>query len=1587
MTIAEKALLPFAAFDNFSRSSTSGWGTSTSGQGWSTTDSASLKNFYTNSSNGVGVIESVVSDETTPRVITWQTNTETSTQSLLFSFNPVSYPIRSGGHQDFGPVLLYTSPKKYLVLRIQPGYNTVSLWKSKSGSPSLAALTPDARTNSNPYPDKYWYTKFDFVKNQWYWCRIEYSDTGKYIRYRIWLDGREEPTSWDSVYTVGKGIKEADLPSRKGTPGFMCFGTSKFVTHIRSVYHYAGSQPEYTSDGWAPDVTCSGDINFTDTFEGRTERQGFGKQSVLWYGSVIDNPNVLYPMGVGSVDNGTAKLEFTKAYTTNGGYWAFAGNTRPQDSPSEVTIQFRATELKEAVVLRIGPRGREGLHKGTVSGVGLGIQIPIKSQSKIRIARRSSLSAADWEIPSGGAGDTVEKEITLLENTTYTARVQIKPNGSGYELRAKVWESSLAEPASFDLTFINEATSPVRKGAAFINASSTGAGTVEILEVSTSTAVTEPVIVPPTNTFSVFEGFSPESTTTTADVQFRYNGTVTNSTLASVEYYPANNPDQRTIMYSSDGLVTSPANGSFTPTGGKLTGLTANTSYRVTGRLEQAGVATSSFSFNLQTKYDGIWIEEKRVHSTSTNGFTIALILRKDLPNSSYQDTTASLQLREVGITTSYAWSSGSPMNKEITLNSENYAGYGQPNFWLTISGLDSDKTYEYKITVSDPAGVDGKTSSELFEGTVTTFGRKPLLEWIDPSTGVRQPLPIEVVPEVTTARIRIHYKWDVNDETTFKVEYREFGSQGAAPYTTIYQEDPRKFIRYTSSLSNKFWEARLIGLLPGMDYSVDVYVTHPLGTVEGTTRYRLFFTTRRQSPVQSKEGKHYVYKVYDKDGNFLSTWTDAGDPSFGLHENGGVSDMTIKLPRQASSVMNDQSLTLGNRVDLWVIDHTSDGIGRNMITDSDFDLGAWTTSPSWSSYPNGGIDNGACLQVSTTTSTMNTSYALSEYLQAANSSDKVKPYRVVISVSNLLDQYEERLRQTNVNYNSIQTEASQTLRNLFPASFLGSNTVVNPQIDRIVDQNYGLLRKAKDTNNYQLLDSVELAFSSDSLDELNQIVDEAERQGCQVTVNEETEADSVPYVLMIAAKALKGQITAQIEYVDVVDPTTGFIATLISDESVSTFGSNWQVLKLEFTPPQGTRLMRVRLTSQGETIGYVDKAQLMPQELLIYRGRIETIKTSISGDSESINVEVMGLVAQLTDYYIQFKQWVDRQPAKDQPKLIDLSIPEDEAPPPTMVADTNLIKFRQSNTADNRHAILFPEITTTGVKLRVYYDGDDNETASCVVYYTPNPNSVLSNRVFTAVETGQFVYSIEPVDLVSETAGLTIVKSFPENSEFTVVSSTLNTDSDSIYRWVQVKASNSPLTGYLPFESLTDLRGSKAGGVASVVLSRSSVPKFDLWSGGESAGASAGSGAGAGSGGSDDGAGKVLDYTRSLVGWSDSQLYAWRNQVTARRTELGKLKTKYNNERSGLVAALGVPMPGFDPKTRIKEIDLYIKYINDELAQITKELQKIQNQLTRNARERQAAEDARLQSYGVPLPTIPAPAPSPPAGGQTNVS
>lgn len=662
------------------------------------------------------------------------------------------------------------------------------------------------------------------------------------------------------------------------------------------------------------------------------------------------------------------------------------------------------------------------------------------------------------------------------------------------------------------------------------------------------------------------------------------------------------------------------------------------------------------------------------------------------------------------------------------------------------------DTVHYWRVVVENADGVSWDNSTTWQEtGEITTEGERVEMYLINEALGIPADSPIEVEPSNTSAKVTIHYRWDVLNNVNFTLTYRPTGeSEDRWIRLGAKQVFKRKILIQTQ----KSWFIVLNGLTPGLQYDVRVKVDHPVG-VKGFDIPPVFktkFTTRAGNSETHPRAKHYLFKVYQPKGvnswKYLKTLTNATQPEFGFHENGGVSDMTLKLPEPLSA-MDNEEYDFGNRVDCWVVDHSSNGIGRNLIRDSDMNLGSWVLSPKWSIDPRGGPDDSAALLVNTTNAGGAEDYALSEYITLTNRSVADIDYEVTISLGNLFDDFEDDIVKKQVNYRDIAREIRNKVVGLYPTeNEKAFKKQADEQLSELLDNQSGPLHQAGKTGKFRLLEGAQLRVSVKTLNAAREIQENGKQIGSPVFFREVLDFDSVPYVLQLAARVAKGNLTVQMEYYDVESPLSGqrFQNVVVSEEFATTDDPTWHIVKLEFTPPLGARRMRVRLTSQGGTKAWVDKVQILPQELLIYRGVIESVRGSVDSNGEMIDIEVLGLASKLTDFYIPFKQWVDRQPKRDQPKLVDPYM-FDADDPPALFGNLSEKAIRPRETylgEQKQSAIVFPDITDGRLITRVYYDGDANRSAECDLFYTRNTKAAFPAAdvaPVTSFNSGDFVY------------------------------------------------------------------------------------------------------------------------------------------------------------------------------------------------------------------------------------------------------
>lgn len=1400
-----ESIFPFKVFDSFSttRPSGQGFGKTDGGVEWKVSTSTSLSAFSTAPLQGLGKLTGVKGRHTIPDV-TYLNVAPAKSQGLLFAFRPTSYT----DYTDFGPVLLRRDASSYVTLRIQAGFGYINFFRRTSADSTIQRLYAGA-VSTNPVNGDPAFSAFRFDKTQWYWCRVEYeySTTDDKLHARIWREGDPEPTDWN--LTVG--AKANGISWDSGTPGFMSFDTTSFGVDIRCAYYYSELHPSTltTVDSFDP-------YPLVDTFD-RTATDGLGvlpDSHTVWRGNVLDTPlstraTKFGGVGLSALGTRAAILTLGQPYQTNGGYWGFLGNTASAEM--EVTATVSSPNSGGNVKFRIGARGREYVTNGATDGTGYAAEVQFfGSSSFLRLVSREQENTAGWAVLEEFQ---FHDNIGIVPNTQYRLRFQMRraedysPSNRTYDLNAKIWaylnaDGSIAtEPSQWTIT--TTVVDTVLAGSSFLNCSMGDSGRNGVINVHSFSA-SETVTTSAAPQALFFRDQVDIQTDPTDDTKvtlaFYYDGDAAGLATGNIVLYPTGDTSKKTtITFTADDTT---FDGVTRRIEHQFTGLVAKTAYSAVASLDSAGTPVRQYA-HFTTLFSGVSVRTPLIYGITPSGFSVVLPVDPYTKTSGIdQDLSATVAVKRLGTTLSTT-----PM-RYLTDAGEPYPG---PRLAAAVSGLAFDTSYEVVITVTDPYGVnDGTSTSIPITEMVTTEGTAPELAYADPLLN-REVDPIVITPSATSARVEIHYRWDVANEVAFSLRYRPL-QRGATTWRKW--GNSASFAKRVSDISDKKWATTLIGLVPGWSYEMEITGYHPSGFkgLEAPYVIKRTFQTEVGADVLKPRPKHYLFKVYSGITNaYQETWDDATQPSFAFHENGGVSDMSITLPRSLSTIYTDPAFTFGNRVDCWVIDHTSDGIGENLIIDSDMSLGGWTHSRHWSIDPRGGPDTSSALKVDTAGSaTQTANYAVSEFIDLPNATFKSAQYQVLVTISTLFNDFEQSVVKNQIRYEESATAIRQKVYSLAPSAGKESFTSqIDRQLAAMLDGADSLLQKVGTSKNFASLGSIEVTVSVDNYLSALEIQRNAESIGCVAVISDRIEYDSVPFVLQLAAKAEKGQITAQVEYYDIHSPFANFtdVASAVSEESASTNDNQWQILKFVFTPPLGTRRMRVRLTAQGDTVGYVDKALLLPQELLIYRGTIESVSGEINAEGESVKVEVLGLVSKLTDYYIPFAQWVDRQPKRDQPRYVDPYMFDSDDPPALFFSvATNLTKPRESLTGDNRQsAIVFPEITSDHLITRVYYDGDDNVSATCNLFYTRNLNAVfppVETDVVTAFTTGQTVWfgGSEPEALYSDKRETKISGSLLVSGQQLIIKSTGSVSNG--WNWYQVQTTDNR-TGYVKGELL----------------------------------------------------------------------------------------------------------------------------------------------------------------------------------------
>lgn len=1221
------SIAPVTVAHTFSESLGSGWSATDTGHTWSVSGLSLKENWgwgsIVNMANtGLGTARIPLTNYGIP---------EQTRDSILMRVQvsaPAQWPLT-----DFGPMLSFKSGNTFYYLALQGNWGEIAIGVFINGY--------RYEINRTSYP---------FGKGATFWVRFERHATG--LRAKVWKDTQAEPSGW----TLSTVLWDGSYPPGAGSPGIWKKGTrDSHDIEIKEFYYYA-SGASYPStlpkdlfertvtEGWG--VSTSGHV-----WEGwhSVDPQHYAVQPQASYrGSVTpSNSRALYP-----VKNGK---DIQSAL----------GQSLSGDIENLTTFLIGSGSSVDGR-LRVGLRGTLQMRNNEPQYLGYYVDVR-EGASTLAIRERRFPNASDTTVATSAA-----LGFTINANTIYRVRFQVV----GTTLKARIWQDGTTEPTTWQVT---GTSSYATSGKLWIGSYQTTSPsrTIYIYDIEARAPTIDPVVVKNyAVTGDIFVTPGERSASFTAQHAEDANA---NATI-SVKYKPAT---ATTWINHTGGIATAGNNRNFS-----LTGLQPSTSYNVQVTWQDADgiVGANPKQISFTTSSNSVEPNAIEVTDATTNSITVSAAYTKDVDNDStatvayratsmetpivrdyfvdedddeflqntdsplggewykhtamtstvngivsnlriytdndvatdkalyYHDTappsaeyivtgefyaatlngTTGVAARLSTTTETYygagidgetrEWElfkmengtktvlESTPFNSPInvvhkielvvrdaykafvlngteilrttdnTITDNGLAGYYSTNLvrgakdnqflldsfivtyrspagsWSselaatidrgtkratrTLTGLASDTIYEIRVTFSD---TDGTIGASVLLITAQTTGTAAGFVAMGSS------------PSETSAVVDIIYEYDSNNNAYIEFQYK-------STMDDIWTTVPFQNV-HTDRAAKKF-SVTLTALLPSQTYSCRAYLVDPDGIIQGSAEVLTHLFTTKGFLVQDQlSTKHFVWKVYDTKDRYVSTIPDAPEPEFSIHQNGGVTDLSFELPRKMSELSQERIIDFQNRIDIWAVDPSSDGMGPNLVPDPDCSntINAWT---------------------------------------------KVQ--------------------------NSVASS--------FPAL-----AGVGP------DGSSALRLVSTDGSTFEVWsNTIEIR-------------------------------DEVPLVASCVARASGAKLRFSVRAFDVNDN-----AIDSSNEVAETIGTDWQTLKIAYTPPPTTSYLRVIVENTGRGTMYVDKFKLLAKELLVYRGKIESYTPSITEEGERVQVEVLGLASLLSDDYIEFLQFVETQPQKD---------------------------------------------------------------------------------------------------------------------------------------------------------------------------------------------------------------------------------------------------------------------------------------------------------------------------------------------------
>ena len=1220
------ALAPITILDTFSRTVSNGWGTSDSGQIWTSTSTSNTVGSSAGnmaSAAGTGLVQTFINFTAVANSIPEQESCEVVVR-VQYTGSDL-YP-----STDFGPILQkQASTDTFYYATLQGSYGEVA----------VGCYIDGVRWEISR-------TSFSAAKNVWHWMRFKRLGSNLYLR--IWKEGTTEPTSWTITTTTWTGA----YPPRAGSAGMFRRGTtSTYNVRVANWYFYT-----------LEDTVSTAPVS--DLFNRQTnEGWGVSQSKHPWEGHVsVDPYNLILPkqgntaatsggQGIIPIDISGLRLGIIGPSTSGG---------------TEVFAKASISTVVAGSYLKFGIRGKVTQSSGNFQGYGYALQVQ-GGTNEIKIVRRNTAGGTTTAIATGTMA------TTMAANIIYSYRFQI----DGTTLKGRGWIDGTTEPSTWqvtviDTTFVNgrawvetaqtagtAATAkltrftiqaPTPDGAGAVNYTSTGgvflvssadtsltldatytndadadnsaAFAYKLASASTwTTFIGTPTVNRTTKTWqAIITGLAYKSTynvrvtfsdpddvhganpmigtfntsgnsvstkvitatnltATTADVTVTYdddadaNSTVTLSQRVTTreqiivedtfdsdnEVYLQNHFTNNGVAWAKHPLTTTDTqalirNSRLVATNTNLSDITAyyvngtspTSEYDVvadfyTAKLDATIMVMGRFNPTTLTGYGigynnavGQW-ELRRMNlgvvvviGTSLqeldldNIYTVRLIIRNAYKSVEIDGVEI---IRSTDNTLTTAWYAGYYATNLIAGSSVNHilidnfkwsyrtaagswttvgamsVNRATKTFTKSVTDLVTDTVYDFQATFADSTSVQG---SNPIIATAMTIGQAVKLK------------ALGVATQPTAAVIDILYEYDTNNNSNISIQYRSIRN-------TIWQTILSSDIVATRYTPVKRFTTTLAALRPATTYEVRAIVDDPNGLIEGSAReLRGLFTTSGLQAGESRRAKYYLWKVYDPAGRYLSTLTDVPDPKYTFDENGGNTNLNVTLLKRISDIGTGVNAIIAhqNRIDVWVLDPSSEGLGPNIIDNGDMvPSGGWSLGVGASFDLTGGPDGSSSLKFSHTT----------------------------------VNEYE---------------------------------TVSNP---------------------IELITNVPLTLGAI-----------CRSQGAR---------------LAMYAKAYNN-LDVQLDQ---------------SDEIAETVGTDWQQLRVTYTPPVGAVYVRMAFRNRGIGTMYADMADVRAKEMMVYRGNIESYSPKFDNTGESVDVEVLGLVSQLSDDYLEHLQYVRIQSSVDQ--------------------------------------------------------------------------------------------------------------------------------------------------------------------------------------------------------------------------------------------------------------------------------------------------------------------------------------------------